>query len=55
MRVPLTRHQHLTVLRLHSGRWLIVCLTLAPVRWPPKRVRAGWYARVVWTWPKERC
>jgi hypothetical protein len=54
MTVPLTRHQHLEVCRLYSGRLLILCLTLAPVRMmPPQRARTGWYARVVWSWPKE--
>ncbi len=53
MTVPLTRHQHLEVVRLRHGRWLVMCLTYAPVRWPGGTVTAGWLRRDVWTWPKE--
>jgi hypothetical protein len=47
MTLRLSRHQRLELCRLRSGRLLLLCWTLAPVRWPTKRVSAGWVKRVI--------
>jgi hypothetical protein len=54
MTLRLSRHQRLELCRLRSGHLLLLCWTLAPVRWPTKRVRAGWVKRALWCWPRER-
>jgi hypothetical protein len=48
MTLRLSRHQRLELCRLRSGHLLLLCWTLAPVRWPTQRVRAGWVKRIVW-------
>jgi hypothetical protein len=54
MTLRLSRHQRLELCRLRSGHLLLLCWTLAPVRWPTKRVSAGWVKRIVRDWPRER-
>jgi hypothetical protein len=54
MTLRLSRHQRLELCRLRSGHLLLLCWTLAPVRWPGGRVRAGWVKRSVWEGEKER-
>jgi hypothetical protein len=54
MTLRLSRHQRLELCRLRSGHLLLLCWTLAPVRWPTKRVSVGWVKRIVWEWP-HRC
>jgi hypothetical protein len=50
MTLRLSRHQRLELCRLRSGHLLLLCWTLAPVRWPTKRVSAGWIGRIVGEW-----
>jgi hypothetical protein len=52
MTLRLSRHQRLELCRLRSGHLLLLCWTLAPVRLPGRRVRAGWVGRDVGEWPR---
>lgn len=54
MTLRLSRHQRLELCRSADGHLLLLCWTLAPVRWPVGRVRAGWVTRCVGEWPRER-